>query len=140
MLESWHKHIDPLPPHWKEIAVKRINQKALKKRPLVRHTFQELSEVSSYLTRYGNLLNNEQVQRYILDQYTHTERTFIDALICCKDKECREKIWSDVRRELQRTRRFVLMVSAEIEDEMVKAEQERLKGQKKSLLQRVMGR
>ena len=140
MLESWHKHIDPLPPYWKEEAVKRINKKALRKRPLARHTFQELSEVATFVQRYGNLLNNEQVQRYLLDQYTPTERTFIDALLCCKDKECKEKIWSDVRRELQRTRRYVLMVSEEIEEEMVKAEKERLKGQKRSLLNRMLGR
>jgi len=140
MLESYHKHIDPLPPYWKEEAVKQINQKALKKRPLVRHTFAELSEVATYIQRYGNLLNTEQVQRYILDQYTPTERAFIDALIVCKTKECRNKVWSDVRAELQRTRRIVLMVSAEIEEEMVKAEQERLKGQRKSIVQRLMGR
>ncbi|MET0051160.1 MAG: hypothetical protein ABW095_08780, partial [Candidatus Thiodiazotropha sp.] len=57
------------------------------------------------------------------------ERQFIDLLISCKDKSCRERIHTTVRNELQRTRRAVISnVDAVLKKEAEKQAKQQKKG------------
>ncbi|MCG8027575.1 MAG: hypothetical protein N0E59_00795 [Candidatus Thiodiazotropha taylori] len=118
MLQIWHDRIDKLPEPLKAEAIKRLNQLALKTRPFIVHTFQQLQAVSLYIHEYGHLLSDDVIQANILNRYTDIEKGIIASLLNCKTDDCRKQIHTTVRNELQRTRRAIIsIVDAVLEDE-----------------------
>lgn len=107
MLAAW-SHITALPKHHQEVIIKKLNTEGVQTRPFVRHTFQELEAVSAWCSSYAGSLSNDQLQRFLLDQYTDAELGIIHALANHPDSETRKRIYMKTRSELVRTRRKIL--------------------------------
>ena len=132
MIQAWHE-LQKLDDSLKEAATKRLKQRERKSgKPYVIRTYESLLSASQYIRDYGHLLNSEQVETYIVRDFSDSEKTLLSALLKAKNDEDYQAIHRKTRSECLRSRRAIHAVM----EEVLAEEQERLKQQKKGFFGR----